>query len=58
MIKLLGDESVGANGKFILGGVGKGKKEKTCCNIYVFQLCQRGSNWLKYLLMENKSAAI
>lgn len=36
MIKLLGDESVGADGKLILGGVGEEKKRKeTCCNIYI-----------------------
>lgn len=60
MIKLLGDESVGADGKLILGGVGEEKKKKkeTCCNIYImcFNYAKGGPNWLKYLPLEDKSA--
>ena len=59
MIKLLGDESVGADGKLILGGVGEKKNKRDLLQhlYYVFQLCQRGgANWLKYLLWEDKSA--
>ena len=46
MIKLLRDESVGADGKLILGGVGDKKNKKNKRDLlqhlyYVFQLCQR-----------------
>lgn len=34
MIKRLGDESVGEDGKLILGGEGEQKRKETFCNIY------------------------